>query len=442
MTYEVLKEQILEAGIVGAGGAGFPTHSKIAEYMDYLVVNGAECEPLLYTDNQILEQHGKELIESLSELLVICNIKQGIIGIKKKYEKLISTLNDYTHKYPNVSVKAVENVYPIGDEITLIYECTGRVVPRGELPSSQKVALINVETLLNISNKLKYNESVTHTYVTIGGDLDEPKVLKVPIGTKIKDLFRIMDLETAEDTDVLIGGPMMGSFGSIESIITKTTKGILILPKDHVLHRLKQSADMNTVKRIMSSCSQCRMCTDLCPRNRLGHKVEPHKVMNAFANGILTHHQGLETALGCCGCNACSYFACHHQLFPGSLMMAVRKELLAHGERGQKDLNPIPKDEKSPRIPSSRLIGLIGLSAYDKKAYLDTRKLLPEFVYIPTSQHIGKKAETVVKKGDKVEVGTLIAKSGEGISTNIHSSVDGVVVDANEDMIIIESIKR
>ncbi|MGL5675162.1 MAG: 4Fe-4S dicluster domain-containing protein [Cellulosilyticaceae bacterium] len=443
MTYERLREQILEAGIVGAGGAGFPTHFKVAKDMDYLIVNGAECEPLLYTDNQLLEAYGREIMDTLNQLLILCNIKEGVIAIKKKYEGLISTLREYTHRYPHISIKAVENVYPIGDEVTLIYECTGRVIPRGELPSSQKVVEINVETLFNIFNKLKYDKPVTHTYVTLGGEIQSPKVYKVPIGTKVRELLRLAKVDIPKESSILVGGPMMGSFEDLDTLITKTTKGILILPSNHILHKLKKNADIKTVKRAMSSCSQCRMCTDLCPRNRLGHKVEPHKVMNAFANGLLTHYQGIETALGCCGCNVCSFFACHHELAPSALMMAVKKELLAHGERGVKDLIPVPKDEKSPRIPSGRLVARLGLSRYDQKAYLEEEEITPKFVYISTRQHIGNVAECVVKKSDRVEIGSLIAKnSEEGISTNIHASINGEVVDIKDDLIIIESIKR
>ncbi|MGL4737025.1 MAG: 4Fe-4S dicluster domain-containing protein [Cellulosilyticaceae bacterium] len=443
MTYEQLSGEILKAGIVGAGGAGFPTHLKLAKDMDYLIVNGAECEPLLYTDYQILENYGPALIETLDGLLESCHIEQGIIAIKKKYTALIDRLSAYTLRTPRIQIKAVENVYPIGDEITLIYECTGRVIPRGALPSSEKIVEINVETLLNIANQLSMQQAVTHTYVTIGGQVEKAQVLRVPIGTKVKDLLRLAEIVYKEDTSVLIGGPMMGSFGSLETIITKTTKGILLLPPSHVLHKLKKTADMHTVKRAMSSCSQCRMCTDLCPRNRLGHKVEPHKIMNAFANGLLQHHQGVETALGCCGCNVCSFFACHHELSPSTLMMAVKKELLAHGERGQMDLQPIPKDERSPRIPSGRLLSRIGLSSYDQKAYLGELKYAPERVYIPVQQHIGKPAQCIVKVGNHVQEGDLIASTSEkGIGANIHASITGEIIAIREGQIIIESLIR
>ena len=441
MNYEVLKEQIAKAGIVGAGGAGFPTQFKLARGMDYLIINGAECEPLLYTDYQILTHFGKELIDTLHELLEICEIKQGIIGIKKKYNELISTLRDYTQRYPEIHIQAVDNIYPVGDEVTLIYECTGRVIPRGELPVSQKVVEINVETLLNIERCLRNGEPVTHTYMTVGGVVPNPKVVKAPIGIKVRELLKLIGIEDLEDKSILVGGPMMGQFGDLDTLITKTTKGILILPQDHILHKLKGSPDMSAVKRAMSSCSQCLMCTDLCPRNRLGHKVEPHKVMNAIANGLTTHYEGIETALGCCGCNVCSYFACHHELSPSKFMALIKKELLAHGERGIKDLNPIPKKEIGTKVVASRLTSRIGLSQYDQKAQWDEITLIPSRVTISTSQHIGKKAKVLVQAGDQVEVGSLIAQMDEGgISANIHASVTGKVLCVQEDQIIIESL--
>ena len=228
MTYEMLNEQILEAGIVGAGGAGFPTHFKLVPDMDYMIINGAECEPLLYTDYQLLEHYGKNIVDTLHQAMTLCQIKQGIIAIKKKYSELINILRDYTQRYPHIIVQGIDNMYPVGDEVTLIYECTGRVVPRGELPSSQKVVVCNVETLLNLSNKLRQNTNVTHTYMTLGGSVEEPKVLRVPIGMKVRDLFKLIALKITEEDTILIGGPMMGYFGGLETIITKTTKAILI----------------------------------------------------------------------------------------------------------------------------------------------------------------------------------------------------------------------
>ena len=273
---EELKKLLVEAGVVGAGGAGFPTHVKLVENMDYLVVNGAECEPLLYTDEQLLTHKGEEILDTIATMLSVMQIKEGIVAIKKKYPQLIDKLTTYAQRYPNVHIKAVDNIYPIGDEMTLIYACTGSVVARGDLPSSQGVVELNVETLVNIGDKLRRDESVTHTYLTRNGEVEKPAVYLVPIGTTIKDFLSLVG-ESAEGKLILFGGPMMGSFVDGNTRITKTTKGIILLPEGHHLAHLKQRATTKSVKRAMSSCSQCRMCTDLCPRNRLGHKVEPHK---------------------------------------------------------------------------------------------------------------------------------------------------------------------
>ena len=109
-----LKEVLVEAGIVGAGGAGFPTHVKLAENMQYIVVNGAECEPLLYTDEQLLTHKGEEIIDTLEEMLEAMAIPQGIIAIKKKYPKLVETLATYAQRYPRITIKAVIVFIPSG----------------------------------------------------------------------------------------------------------------------------------------------------------------------------------------------------------------------------------------------------------------------------------------------------------------------------------------
>lgn len=438
MEIQGFKEAILEAGIVGAGGAGFPTHVKLVPHMDTIIINGAECEPLLYTDEQLLTHYGEELIATLHELMLAYNIPQGVIGIKKKYSELIARLEGYAINASGIKIVAVDTIYPIGDEVTLIRACTGRVVGRGKLPSSQGVVVMNVETLLNIHNKLAYNQPVTHTYLTLNGEVEKPQVYKVPIGMTIKAFLSSVG-ETLEDKLILLGGPMMGNFVDANTLITKTTKGIILLPPNHVLHRLKQLANTNSVKRIMSSCSQCRMCTDLCPRNRLGHKVEPHKVMNAFANGLLTHYDGIDTALGCCGCNVCSYYACHHDLAPGTMMMAIKREMLKAGIKGEGHEDKAPQDAAYLKVPSTRLVERIGLGKYQEHALLQEEAVESALVTIPLLQHVGQPARCIVKEGEGVEVGQLLAVQPEkGLGTTIHSSISGTVRQVKKDAIVIQ----
>lgn len=438
MTYETLKEAVFEAGVIGAGGAGFPTHVKLVKDMDYLVINGAECEPLIYTDYEIMKRFGKELITIIRDMLKALNIKHAVWGIKSKHQDLIDTLTLATSLDENIRICPLENIYPAGDELTLIYKCTGIVIPKGQLPSSKKVIEVNVETLLNIYKCVYENTPVIDKYITVTGAVKEPKVLCVPVGTPIKELIDQVEV-TTEDYDILLGGPMMGSFVSEDIKVTKTTKAIILLPKGSILSIKKKPIGMESVKRAMSSCSQCRMCTDLCPRNKLGHKVEPHKLMNAFANGIISNSDKLYTALGCCGCNTCSYFACHHDLNPAELMMATKKELMKQGIRSDaEETEPIANDF-GPSVPSSRLILKLGLKDYDKHADLQQQPLKTNRVVIPMNAHIGKSASPIVKTGDKVtRKQKIAAASMEGISACVHSSIDGIVKAVTDHEIIIE----
>lgn len=438
VTYEALTQGIFEAGVIGAGGAGFPTHVKMVKHMDYLVINGAECEPLIYTDYEIMKQFSTELITIIRDMLKALNIKKAVWGIKSKHKELIDTLTLATSLDENIKIRPLENIYPAGDELTLIYKCTGIVIPKGQLPSSKKVIELNVETLLNIYKCVYENTPVVDKYVTITGAVKEPKVLKVPVGTPIKTLIDEADL-TIDEYDILLGGPMMGNFVSIDTKVTKTTKAIILLPKNSILSIKKKPIGMESVKRAMSSCSQCRMCTDLCPRNKLGHNVEPHKLMNAFANGIIENSDKLYTALGCCGCNTCSYYACHHDLNPAELMMAAKKELMSQGIRPKAEECVPLANPLSVEVPSNRLLFKLGLKDYDKHAYLQKQLVRTDVVFIPMNGHIGKAAEPIVKVGDKVTKKQKIGvASFEGISACVHSSIDGIVRAVTDKEIIIE----
>ena len=183
MDAKTLEGLILEAGIVGAGGAGFPTHVKLISDMHYLIINGAECEPLLYTDERLLTHYGERLIDTLHEILAICHIQEGIIALKEKYPHLLNKLATYAQRYDNITIKPVDNIYPIGDEMTLIHACTGLTVARGALPSSQGVVEMHVETLLNIHNTLHLDLPVTHTHLTLTGDVQAAKVYYLPLGS-------------------------------------------------------------------------------------------------------------------------------------------------------------------------------------------------------------------------------------------------------------------
>ncbi len=438
MTFERFKEKVFEAGVIGAGGAGFPTHIKLECGMDYLIINGAECEPLISTDYEIMMHFSHELVTILRDMLKIMCIKKVVWGIKKKHHELIEKLNTLTLFDDQIDICPLPNIYPAGDELTLIYKCAGIIIPKGKLPNSKKVIALNVETLYNIYTCIYHDQPVTDKYVTLGGLLKLPKVVKVPIGIPVKEVIKMAEV-TIDTYDILLGGPMMGSFITSDFKVTKTTKAIILLPKNTWLFNKKKASDLGSVRRVMSSCSQCRMCTDLCPRNRLGHNVWPHLLMNAFANGLVQNSDKLHTALGCCGCNTCSYYACHHDLNPAELMMMVKRELIKNGIKPEGTSDPNPADHVTAEIPTSRLIMKLGLKAYDKHGTFEEKLVEADRVYIPLAAHIGKKALPIVKAGDCVNKNQKIAAASiDEISANIHSSLDGIVKNITETEIIIE----
>lgn len=441
MNLEQLKNILQKSGIVGAGGAGFPLHAKLNLESEYIIINGAECEPLLRVDQQLMDKYAKQLVEALEFIIQTVDAKIGIIGLKGKYKKAQESLEKAIEALGSkIVVHMLPNTYPIGDEVSLIYECTGKVVPKGLLPVSLGVTVINVETLLNIWNAVFEQRPVTHTYVTVGGDVPYPTTFKAPIGMRVSELVKLAGRENLENHKIIMGGPMTGNMVTENHVITKTTKALLVLENNHYIVEKKKPINFNSLRKIMSACSQCRMCTDLCPRNMLGHKVEPHKLMNAVANGLIEHSAACETALGCCGCNLCSLYSCHHDLAPAEFMMKIKGELVKNGVISKNQVDNIPDQWHVYRqVPSSNLIRKLGLTKYDVDAPLDEKKINPTFVEIPLKQHIGMSATPQVVIGDKVKEGQIIAYiANDNLGSYIHSSIDGVIAEINRDIIRIE----
>lgn len=311
---ENIIEKIFDAGIVGAGGAGFPTHVKLKGEIDTLIINNAECEPLLQVDKNLAKMYAKPLIKSLDQLLEALAIKRGVIGIKDKYVDVIEHLQAAAKNYPKIEIYPLPNVYPIGDEVILIEEITGIVVKKGEIPIQHHVMVTNTETLYNIYQKLFEDKNVTHTFVTITGEVDAPGTYYVPIGTSVEYMVDTLGKRRNKKHKIIIGGPMTGSLTTIRDVVKKNTKALIVLEENHSLIQQMEDVNIKHLTRIMASCSQCRACTDMCPRHLMGHNVEPHKLMNAMANGVIDNSSVLETALGCVDCGVCELYACHHDL--------------------------------------------------------------------------------------------------------------------------------
>ena len=439
MDIKELREILRLSGVVGAGGAGFPTYGKCTEGAEVILLNCAECEPLLQLHQQLLARHAKEILEMFALLCDTLGAGEAVIGIKKSYEDTIRALSPYLDLYPKVRLHLLEEVYPMGDEIVLIYEATGRVVPPGALPISQGVAVFNVETVYNAYQAVKNAMPVTEKYVSVVAEVEKPVTVKVPLGMPLSEVVALAGKVTKKDAVYFVGGPMMGRIGSGEEPVTKTTNAVLVLPKDHIIVTKKNRTSSIDLKRAASICCQCNTCTDLCPRHSLGHPIDPARFMRAASNGDFRDLTPYLNAAFCSSCGVCEMFSCPQSLAPRTLLADMKAGLRRAGLKPPQNpqLSPVGREREYRKVPEGRLMARLGLTKYDKPAPLvediaDTKK-----VTILLSQHIGAPAHPVVSIGDRVKKGDLIAAPASGLSVGIHASIDGRVASVTDRHVIL-----
>ena len=176
-----------DCGIVGAGGAGFPSYAKLNEKADTIILNCAECEPLLKLHRQVMAEYASEILEAMHEVALAVGASDIIVALKPNYTQAIAAIEQVLPSYQdkNARIGLLPPVYPSGDEIITIYEVTGRVVPAGKLPIEVGCIVYNVETMLNIYYAIKENRPVTHKYCTITGAVKDPVTVKLPLGITV-----------------------------------------------------------------------------------------------------------------------------------------------------------------------------------------------------------------------------------------------------------------
>jgi len=443
MDVKTLSKLIQENGVVGAGGAGFPTYVKIDERADIILLNCAECEPLLKLHRQLLRKYAYEIIKTFQVIADVVNASQAIIGIKKEYKETVQALKQYIGNFPKVSLKLLDNVYPMGDEIVLIYEAVGKVVRPGGLPIEEGVAVFNVETVYNIYQAIEKKHPVVDKVVSVVGEVSHPVTMRVPLGCTIEESVTLAGDITTKEAVYLTGGSMMGTIKDGKEPVTKTTNAILVLPKDHILIRIKNRNPALNIKRAASVCCQCEMCSDLCPRNALGHPVEPHKFMRAASHKDFRDTHVFINTLFCSSCGICEMYACPQGLSPRTLMADYKNGLRKAGVQVPKDRQAdlVKVSRAYRKVPEERLKARLGLLDYDKDAPLDEHRVSVNQVKILLNQHIGVPAESIVKEGDIVESGQMIAKPGSGLSVAIHASISGKVIEMNKSYIMIQKVR-
>lgn len=442
-------EKIKTAGIIGLGGAGFPTHIKLNSKPEFLIINGAECEPLLRNDRYIMEHFADKLVNAINALNEYFGGIRCVFATKVDYKQEVAALKKaIKENNSKAEICLLKSYYPAGDEQLIVYEVTGRTVPPSGIPLDVGCVVINVATLYSIDNAIG-GYPLTKKFITVTGEVQNPMVMRVPVGTSFSDCIKLAGGTTVDKYIIIAGGPMMGkrlSYNEAGSMyVGKTTSGIIVLPSDSAISNLAGTNLEHIKNRARSSCIQCSYCTDMCPRHLLGHPLEPHKIMRKLAystdiSSMLEDEKIREAAL-CSECGLCEMYACPMGLQPRTINSIIKKELQARGIRYEKGKNAGEvNDFRDYRlIPTKRAAARAGVSDYYD--IVNTEKAVDyvaDRVVLLLKQGIGMPSEAIVKTGDSVKLGQLIAKCKEGaVGSDLHATINGVV-KVYDDRIVIE----
>lgn len=435
-----LDDKIFEAGVVGAGGAGFPTHIKALSEVEFVLANGAECEPLIHKDYELMLHFPERIINGMELMIEKTKAKKGFFGIKEKNALAIAAVEKIIAD-TNIQMCTLGDFYPSGDEYELVYAATKRLIPPHGLPLDVGCIVNNVETLYNIS-QANDGIPVTQKFLSVTGLVKKPSSFFAPLGISFKDLIEIAGGTTVKDYSIFVSGILMGKLtSSLEDVVTKTCAGIIILPNDHYLVK-RMNRPMNDMNRIgKSSCDQCSYCTEFCPRYLLGYDVQPHKVMRSLAFSTSGSDLWNQYADLCCSCGLCSLYSCPEDLYPREACDQGKAEMRKNGFKYKQEkpvvVHPI-KDGR--RVPLKQLLKRLDLFSFERKTPYIKDITETNSVKLLLKQHIGESAKPSVNVGDRVEAGDMIASvPGKKLGANLHASISGRINKINDDSITITS---
>lgn len=432
-----ISEKVKAAGIVGAGGGGFPTHVKFDSQAEIFLVNGAECEPLLKVDQQLATVQAELLVRGLELGMQSTGAKEGIIAMKAKYKNALAAIKPLLK--PGMRIEILRDVYPAGDEPITIWLTTGRVVPPGGIPISIGVVVNNVQTLINVAKAVDSGAPVTTRTITVTGGVRNPVTVTVPIGTSFKDLVELAGGTIESEMAFIDGGPLMGGVVfDLDGFVMKTSGGLIALPKDHPLIMQKTQSDKAVQRIAKTVCEQCALCTELCPRHIIGHELPPHLIVRSVNYNHVGNPRMLTSALTCSECGVCEAYACPVGISPREINRQLKKEFWAAGIKYEGTLGKVDPMAEGRLIPSARMVQRLGLKPWYREAPLVDGVFDAQKVQIALKQHAGMPAEAVVKENDRVKVGDLIGEIPDGkLGARVHASVDGTVVQVTPQAITI-----
>ncbi len=433
-----LHEILRDAGVVGAGGAGFPTYVKSRSEVEFLLGNGAECEPLLHKDARLMERYAGKVVRGMLIMAEAIKARTLVIGIKSKNTGAIAAIRKAAEGTP-VTVHELQDYYPAGDEYELVHEITGRLIPPKGIPLEVGCVTNNVETFYNIARAVDDRAPVTHKFLTITGAVANPVSALVPVGVTYRECIELAGGATLGEFQMSVDGIMMGKWETdTGKRVTKTTGGIIVLPPDHhlMIRRGRETSKMHRIGK--SACDQCTFCTELCPRYLLGYDVQPHKVMRSLGFTLAGEGMWNKFADLCCSCGLCTLYSCPEDLYPKEACDRAKDDLRATGQKweGSRDVSAHAMKE-SRKVPVKSLMKRLKILKYDHHAPLTDIEMNPTEVRIPLKMHVGAPAVASVRVGDSVTAGQVIASPPEdALGVAIHASISGTVAEVNGEIVI------
>jgi cobalamin reductase len=428
------------AGVIGAGGGGFPSHVKLDAQVDTIIANGSECEPLLASDKTLVKERASRVVDGVNVAMLATGAKKGYIAVKGHYKDACAAVEAALPTDGTIKLHKLENYYPAGDEFLTVYDVTGRVIPEGGLPLHVGVVVSNVLSLVQMAEAVD-GKPVTERILTITGSVHKPQVITVPIGATYRDLIQFAG-GTINKTDILMdGGPMMGAIVKDWDMgIARTTSGIMALPEDHFVVRMNNVNISQMVKKSKAACCQCFRCTDLCPRYLAGHELYPHMTMRTIDYNSSEPTDHITSAFLCSQCGVCELIACDFMMLsPRKIYAEYRKLLVAKGVRNPHKRTgfPVREEYEYRKVPLPTVIKKLGLSEYvTKTPSLGYKEV--DRVRVPMNRHAGAPALPKVVMGEKVKRGDIIASSPlDKLGTVCHASIAGKITEVESNYIEI-----
>ncbi len=405
-----LVNHVRNAGVVGAGGGGFPAHVKLAAKADTIIANGAECEPLLHKDAAVLENRAADVVKGILLCAEALGAQDVVIAIKAKKKHAVEAATAACEG-TRVRVHLLGDYYPAGDEYDLVHSVTGRLIPPAGIPLHVGAVVQNVETLANIAAAAA-GHPVIRKFITIAGEVAHPSSFEVPLGITLRECIAAAGGATVSNPVIAIGGMMMGeTTDDLDRPVTKTTAGAIVLSADHsvVMRKLKPATQMAAIGK--SACDQCRYCTEFCPRFLLGYAVEPHQVMRSLGFTATGSERFSEWAALCCSCGLCTLYSCPEALYPKEACDDSKAVLRNMNWKwnGAQTVEAHPMLD-GRRVPIKSLMRRLDIDRYDSPAPLAPKALTTSRAVMPLKQHAGPPAIAKVKPGQTLAMGEIIAE--------------------------------